>query len=393
MTDSIRAWGNGAVTVSIRVISDPDGILEIEGIWNTLVRSSSENPLLLSGFMEQFMKLRLSRGWTPLVLVFFSDQTIVGIAPLVTVKKWGVRFVKFLSESWFSPDFIVSDGFRETLIAHALNYLLRNLKCQFVCLDMAAESPNTKILEQQCKANKIYFCAKRGRWADMGHSIVPVRSSWDEFAESRGWNFRRRFRRLRRNLDRAGLWRIVCIDNGIEKSDAIERVLEVERTSWKETQRARRGEEIDQDLLLIWDGLQHTYGVEPDLKCRIWFLELNDRTLAYTLVLQYKRTAYIAKTSYDERYKRLYPGIYINNAAIRELFIEDQVRKIDWLTDLPFHRNWTSLCLPRVRVVMTRRSLISRIIANTLASEYAKDILYSIPVLSKVLGSWQSARL
>jgi len=168
---------------------------------------------------------------------------------------------------------------------------------------------------------------------------------------------------MERILDRAGLWRITCIKNEDKESDAFERILEVEKTSWKEMWRIRMGTEMDEDLLLIWSGAQHTAATEPDFKWRAWFLELNDQTLAYSLVLQYKETAFIIKTSYNSCYKRFSPGICVNNAAIHELFNEGHVRDIDFSTDLPFMRTWTSTCLPRVRVIMSPKGISSMVLS------------------------------
>lgn len=368
-----------SMTVSIRVISDPSQLLEIEGVWNTFVNKHSENPIFLSGFVNQFMKFYRLRGWTPLALIISFNRVIVGIAPLMTKKKFGVRFVKFLCENCFSPDFILEEQYRETCIAHTLDFLFKTVHCQFCDLTLPVESINLRVLKQKCDEKRIYICTKRGRWAEMGHNILFIGYSWGEFKKLRGKNFRRRFRRLKRNLDRAGSWSIVCFENGDRIQDAFKRILDVERMSWKEAWRTRKRIKIDHGLLMIWKGLQHTVKNEPDLNWTVRFLELDEQPLAYSLIIQYKEMAFCMKTSYDDRYKRFYPGIYINNEAIRELFNKRQVKKIDFLTKLPFHRNWTSIWTPRARVIMSRKSLIPAIIGYMLASEHTKNILSVIP--------------
>jgi len=367
------------MTVLIDVISEPSRILEIEGVWNALISKCGKNPLFLSGFVKQFMEFYRSKGWTPLVLVISADKMVVGIAPLMTKKKVGVRFVKFLSKSWFSPDFIVDDQYREPCITSTLDFLFKNLRCQFVDLTLPVESPNLRILKQKCKANRIYCYTKRGRWADMGHCIIPTGYTWAELRSSRGKNFRRKFKKIERHLDRAGSWKIIHVENGKKESGAIRKILDVERMSWKEAVRTRRGIETDQDLLMIWKGSQHMTRTEPDFKWSVCFLELNNQTLAYSLALQYKEAAFIVKTSYDKRYKKFYPGIYVNNAAIRELFNKRRIRKIDLLTDLPFHRTWTSRSLPRVKVMISRKSVLPTIMGFMFASAYA----HADPLLKK----------
>jgi hypothetical protein len=337
------------------VISSPNELLKIQNGWNTAIKKFSENPLSSSGFVKQFMEFNRSRGWTPLILVISTDNTIVGISPLTTKKIFGMRFAKFLSGFRASSSFIVDDQYRETCMAQTLDFLFSILRCQIVNLTLPAESPNLPILKQKCETEKIYFCTRPAT----GHCTIPTKRTWDEFVKSRNHAFRSELKRMQRKLDRAGSWRTTCIKNGKKESDAFERILNVERTSWKEAWRTQVGTKMDEDLLMIWNGAQHMATTEPDFKWRVWFLELNGQTLAYCLVIQYKKTAFIVKTSYNVRYKRLYPGIYVNNVAIRELFNERQVRNIDFTTDLPFMRTWASTCLPRVRVMMSRKGVSS----------------------------------
>jgi hypothetical protein len=351
--------------VKIRVISNSNKILEMEPTWNALTSKSCKNPFLLSGFVKQFIESNRYTGWTPLVLVVSAKNKIVGIAPFMTKKKFGVRSVKFVHESVFSPDFIVHDQHREICIAHTLDFLFKTLKCKFADFSLPVESPNSQILKQQCKANGIHFWTA----SEMGHRILPVRCTWTEFEAMKGKNFRQQFKKAKRKLDRAGSWKIICAA-GNEGTDAVEKILDVERMSWKEAWRIQRGEKIDEDLMTIIKASQHTAKIEPTFKWNVWFLELNNQTLAYLLVLQYKEVAFLTKTSYDERYREFYPGQYLRNSVIRELFNETQVKSIDFLSDLPHHQTWTSVCLQRVRVTLAKGVL--PIIAQSM---FVKDLL------------------
>lgn len=323
---------------------------------NRLVDKYGENPFCLSEFIKQSMEFYRSTGWTPIVLVMSADKKIVGIAPLIIKKRFGVRFARFVGRSWFSPDFIIEDQYRENFIKHLIDFLFRILRCHFVELILPAESPNLQILKYVCihKVKITDFYTKPA----VGHCVIPVECTWDEFKASRGRNFRRKFKKIERHLDQAGSWRITCVENADEGSDVFKRILDVEKRSWKERWRTRKGIEIDPDLLMLWKAAQYTTTV-PDFKWTVWFLELNGQTLAYCFFLRYKGIAFDVKTSYDARYKRFYPGVYVNNAAIRELFDKKQVRNIDFLSDLAFHRTWTSICLPRVKVIMSRKGVPS----------------------------------
>jgi len=358
---------------SIRVISDSGKLLEIEDIWDSFINKYGENPLFLSRFIKQFMEFNRSKGCTPLILVISIYDRVIGIAPLILIEKFGVRFARFLLRDQFSPDFILDDRYRETCIIQVINFLFDTLHCHFVDLTLPYESPNLKILKKICEYKEIHYHITEGPV----HYILPIKCTWDEFKASRGKNFRRKIRRYERNLDRAGSWRVLCIEDG-EGTNVVEKIFEVERNSWKEKWRAQMGIKMDNDLLIYLRGALYASKVEQFFKWYVWFLELKNQLLSYVLFFQYKEKAFSMKTSYDERYKKFYPGIYINNVAIRELFNKRKVKMIDFLTDLSFHKNWTSLYLPRVRVILSQKRIlltVMKFVYSVFVSKKMKNIM------------------
>jgi CelD/BcsL family acetyltransferase involved in cellulose biosynthesis len=191
----------------------------------------------------------------------------------------------------------------------------------------------------------------------MGHRIIPVSCSWEDFQAKKGGSFRRRFKRMERNLSQGGQWKITCFENENNRPDVLEKILDIEKRSWKETWRTREQMTKDQDLLNLWSGAQLASQTEKDFKWNTWILELNNQPVAYSLILQYKKNAFIAKTSYDNRYRRLYLGMYVNHAAICSMFNKGQVENIDFMTNLPFMEAWTPTWLPRVRLTMWKGAL------------------------------------
>lgn len=362
------------MTISMHVISTSDMLNEIEDLWNQFINENSGSPWLLSTFTGESIESARLEGWTPMILVVSADNKIVGIFPLKTKKKLGLQLVSFLYKSWFSPDFINDLHYQELCVAYILNFLFKTLHCQLADLTLPAESPSMQLLEKKCKDDGIDFYAI----PEKGRCILRVDRTWAEFERFRGRNFRQKIKKIERNLDRLGSWTVICVEEKSEKSGVIQKILDVERMSWKEEHRVQMRVKSDEDLMMVWNGSQHLAEIEPDFKWSVWFLELNGQTLAYLLVLQYKEVAYFAKTSYDERYRKFYPGIYALNAAIRDFFNKQQIRKIDFSTDLPFHRTWTQTCLPRVRVLMSKKTFLSTLVRFTLANVYSKRILGSI---------------
>ena len=141
---------------------------------------------------------------------------------------------------------------------------------------------------------------------------------------------------MEQKLDQIGPWRIVYVENVSNRPDVLEKILDVERMSWKESWRSRMTMATDEDLLMIWRGSQFVARTKTDFKCSVWLLQINHETAAYSFVIKHKGTAFITKTSYDNRYRKFYVGKYINHIAIRDMFNEGQIKTIDFMTALPF---------------------------------------------------------
>jgi hypothetical protein len=358
-------------SISISVITDSNKLDEIEHNWNRFVKNHSENPFFLSGFIRRFMEFYRSHGWVPCVLSVAVSGEVIGVAPLMTKRRFGVRFAKFLLTAGFSPDILVDDQYRELCITKIFDFMFNILHCQLVYLTLPGESPNLKFLERKRHGMRIQFSTVPA----IGHYVLPINHDWHGFEKSRGKKFRQDLRRTERNLDRIGSWKVIHIEEIGKEGHAIDRILEVEKRSWKE--RWRTGEEAEADpvLMMVWEGSKHMSSIEPDLRPSVWFLELNDQSLAYALVIEYKETAYFAKTSYDERYRRFSPGIYVLNTAIRELFNERTTTKIDFHTALPFVRTWTSLRLTRVRIMIPQGKLLLAILFSILSTKPMNNLL------------------
>jgi hypothetical protein len=336
--------------ISIRVISDIKSILPIEYQWNAIVHKSSNNPFLLSEFAKQFIE-HIPQGYTPLILIISNNQTIIGIAPLKTKMNLIGRYVEFLNPSWCS-DFIFDEQHRETCIKYTFDYMFNTLKCKYASFTLSSDSPNLKLIEQQCKLKNIHLKTL----PENGHRIIPIKSTWTEYEASRTRNFRKKFKGIKRNLDQAGLWKTICV-GGKEQWDVTEKTLNIEEKSWKETWRMHSKRESDWFLIAVLKAAPQLAKIEPSFKWNVWFLELKNQIISYVLSIEYKEVAYLVKTSYDEQYKRFYPGIAIQNVAIREMFINSQNKYVDFLTDLPYHQTWTDECLPRNKVQLTKGAI------------------------------------
>jgi CelD/BcsL family acetyltransferase involved in cellulose biosynthesis len=364
---------------AIRVISDSAEFRDIHKLWDGLVRDHSENPFLLAGFVREFMELRRSNHWQPLLLVLSVHGAPIGVMPLATKRMGGLPFVEFLLPPQYGPDLLVSDRFRELSVNSVLRFLFHTLHFQFLHLVLPAESPNLPILRMMCKQTRVRMCeGKRS-----AHYVLSIHESWTEFESLRGSNFRRQFKRIVRNLDRAGSWTIIGIDDPADQQDLTKRILDVEHRSWKEDWRRRSRRDADGSLLSICRPLQHVSGRAAGFHCKIWFLELNSETIAYNLVLQSNQSAFMAKMSFDERFRNLYPGVFLANHAIRDIFNAQTARSIDFLTSWPFLRRWAPVSMGRVELCICRKGILPTILASIMMMAWNSVSRGSIEILHR----------
>jgi hypothetical protein len=239
-----------------------------------------------------------------------------------------------------------------------LYILLKKMHCKSVILNLPAESPNLNALEHECRVNKITFYKTIKK--NMNHCIIPVQCSWNDFQKSLSAHSRKKLRQTQRHLSAIGEWKNVLIETSnddLSANDALSRIHAVEKKSWKEDWRLKVRHDRDQDLEGIWKTSRLLVKTNPDYKVMIWFLELNNASVAYTLVIQYKDTAWIVKTSYADEYARLSMGIFVNNAVIQDLFSKRAVQKIDFMTDLPFMTTWHPISASRVKFKIVTRGI------------------------------------
>ena len=173
-------------------------------------------------------------------------------------------------------------------------------------------------------------------------------------------------KRTERRLQEDGKVRFHRIEGPDRADEVFDRILRIERSSWKQIFRNRRGMKHDTGLLKLWDGAQRASKEIPGFRWRVWFLELSNRMVAYALFFRYKDTEFAAKTSYDEEFAKCGVGIYLMNVAIREIFEEAQAKMIDFVSDAAFTRTWTYSRTRRINFLITSRKGVPRIIASCL---------------------------
>ena len=333
--------------IETKICTTASELSKIQNDLDIFLSSHCKNPFSLYPFIETYMQSNCQDS-TPIILVASVNKKIVGLAPLQLRKNLFYQTVSFLFPFFVSPDFVVADEYREEVLRNFFHIIINKIKCKKIVLDLSAESQNLSVLET---VSKDYKLTLEKQFTDsMSQRIISVQGSLEEFEKAQGGQFRRKIRRITRNLDESGEWKIVVkenLQNEQNAQEAFDKISMIEKTSWKAKWRSETGCNIDKDLLWIWNAMILTAKTNTDFKGKIWFLELNSQTIAYHLVIEFRGTVFITKTSFVEKYRTLSPGIFVHQAIIVEQFRKKETKTIDFLTNLPFMKTWNTKCCAR----------------------------------------------
>lgn len=367
------------MALQIRAFDSIDQILNIKE-WNTLA-SKSQNPYYFNSFIAQFINSAIKSKQKPLLIVYYSEHKAVGIAPVtISSGKGLLRTATFLTGPDFDPDFVVEEKYREQIIHETVTFLFKKIGCTLIDFVMPSETKNLTVLEEMSKFPRGPYHLTR---LSSVHSVVCVEGTWAEFERGRGRNYRKFFRNIEKRLSLSGCWKIEFASNQYSLTEVEQYLLDIEKGSWKQTYRLERGIEKDESLLGLFTAATDNQLTTAGFKWEVAFLEVNGKKIAYSFWFEYKDTVFICKTSFDDHYKKFYPGMYINNAVIREVFKNPAIKQVDLMTDLPFHDRWAPKKVPRTRILISK-SPIPIAIAKTAQNQYVLQIRRRISKTIKV---------
>lgn len=340
------------IKTHIRIIEDIDEISRIQDNWDSLVSRSSCNPFLLSDFARSFSYLNKESGWNPMIVTISDERDLLAVIPLMVRRVYGLKVAKFILNQWYSPDFVVCRKDRNHYASLAIDYIFNHLGCHILSLSFEGKSRDSRSLMNDFKELGIHYSFG----SQMGHRVLPITSTWEEFERLKGSNFRNKFRKIERNLSKLGAWNVVRRAGSEGGQEIVDRILEIEKESWKERVRGH------DTLTAVLAGLKEVTKTRSNLEWSVYFLEVKGHPIAYSLVICYAGVAYITKTSYKTQYRRFYPGIYVNHSAIQDLWKVNRFMLIDFLTDLQFMETWTKTVVDRHICVMSKNPLLPPVI-------------------------------
>jgi hypothetical protein len=330
--------------------SDPKKIESLQIEIDSFVSRVTNSPWALSLFLQNKMESTLRVGLIPVTMVLIKEKKIVGIAA-IKLRKFGLfRYANSLFDYWFSPDILLDKKYSEVGVQTFLNFIFKKLNCQFAELILPRESNNLRIIQEFSNSGKLALEIESDEY--LHHATIPVTGSWEAFEKNQGTDWRHNFKASRRKLDKLGTYHVSLFEENPIKPETVMKITEIEQASWKDNWRREREMSEDHQLFDIIALSNKASELYPDFKSSIRFLELNGRAIAYTFVVKHKGIGFIVKSTFNNFYRKAYPGMFLINESIGDLHKSGDTTLIDFMTNLPATKKWHATPIPRVRLML-----------------------------------------
>ena len=328
-------------------------IKSIADEWNVLAKQFN-TPLLLSEWFVSCAETLHAKDQLS-VLAIRSDGRLSAIAPMVMVKKGGIKYLELLGSSALrEPGGFIYAG--EEPLKRLICSLLDKRR-PIILRRLDAESVQPRLLSRLCRGRAL--CLFRQTASSLYFKIHP---NWRTFDES---ILRRRLKRLQRKqriADRNGKvdYEVICpTDKQLHKY--LNELFRVEHAGWK----GRNGTsilsqpEMEQFLLLYSQE-----AVRQD-KLRLFFMRIDNKAVAARLAVLHANRLWEIKIGYDEGFAGCSPGLLLTHETIRYTF-EQRLEAYEFLGDEEaWEYLWTKQTHPYVTVHIYPYSISGMIAIGT----------------------------
>jgi len=324
----------------------------LETAWEGLETAGACPHVFLSASWIRPWAARFAVGMRPCILVGVTDDAggsrVVGIAPFFRAPSGRLELpVNYVSQR---GGFIVRPdrpddvrAFRSAVLAYLASRRERLLLRSLVGSDAAA-------IWDAARSSGFLLNRLPARVSP----YVDTSGSWDEFLAGRPRKVTHEWERKMRKLGRAGAYEVKRLIPGSDPHSFIDAMIEIEERSWKE----ESGTSITQrGVADFYHELAASFITDASDGAALlpFWLELDGRRIGFLLGIAYGGTYYALKTSFDEEFRKLTPGVALFHHAIKYAFdrgfdrfdfVGQRARwKDEWATGHTEHA--TLRCYPR----------------------------------------------
>jgi CelD/BcsL family acetyltransferase involved in cellulose biosynthesis len=316
----------------IEVVSDLAGVRALGAEWNEIAEDFA------SPFLRHERSLALVEAFSdeirPAVHVVRSRGRITAIAPLAFTRKFGATWLELLRGPTGFPSgpwgFLYRD---EVSLAELVKHLLAGGR-PVALHRIESDGVEARLLRELLPRRSV--CLVRAAGACLW---MPLGPSWGNVEARISSKRHRELRRERRRAEDLGQVRFeACAANEHNVDHYLQKFYRIEAAGWK----ARAGTAI-----LSMPGHQRFYTIYARAAARLgllrfYILHINDEPVAAQLVIVHGNRLWELKTGFDERFRRVSPGILLDYEILKHA-CERGYEAVEFLGVVePYKAIWTS---------------------------------------------------
>jgi CelD/BcsL family acetyltransferase involved in cellulose biosynthesis len=307
--------------LTIEEITDVNKLPELEEVWKKILHVSKCENLFLT---YEWITVWLNHFWKDkpiLFLIIKNEKGPIGLAPLL-VDREKEALVFAANGHTYRPNLIFG-GDHEELLKTLFSHLRERDRRLNLCLhEVELDSFLVKTLPNVARECRIVTVFKRVS----SSPFLSIHTDWENFLKSKSKHFREEQKRKVNKMRKTGQLDFVKVSNPDQIDEAMRNILKIERNSWKEKEGTS---------FTAVPGLQGFYLDVAEAFAKkqcfcTYLLYLNSVPIAHLFGIAYENRYYALKTSYDESYKELSPGVVLFTYVLQDIF-QSSLKELDFL--------------------------------------------------------------
>ncbi len=275
--------------------------------WDSLTRDGACPGLFSSRLWVTAWAAAFAEGLAPLILVGFDGDDPVGLAPLFLGGRTARFPVNFLSHR---GEMLVCDGRADAFCAAVLAHL-RKRGLTATLRSVPRDSQTYGTLSAVARGAGYLTYETTGRVSP----YVDIATSWEEYLATRTARITHEWRRKLRKAERDARIVFRGVSPGTDLDAIVSDFVAVDARSWREGEGTSIG---GRGVEAFYRAITRTLADE-DLFRPFW-LEADGRVVAFVYGAIFGGTYFALKTSFDEGFSKLSPGVVLFHEAIRWAF-------------------------------------------------------------------------
>jgi len=307
--------------LTIEEITNVNKIPELTEVWKKIIDVSKSENLFLT---YEWITIWLNHFWKDKPILFLlikNEKDPIGIAPLLVDGEKEVLLFPVNGHT-YRPNLIFG-GDPEELLKVLFSHLRNRAPMVNLCLhEVELDSFLAKSLPKVARECRIVTVFKKVS----SSPFLSINTDWQSFLNSKSKHFREEQKRKFNKMRKTGQLDFVKVSNPEQIHEAMRDILIIERNSWKEKEGSS---------LTAVPGVQEFYLDVAETFAKkhclcTYLVYFNSVPIAHLFGIAYGSRYYALKTSYDESYKELSPGVVLFNYALQDIF-HSKLKEFDFL--------------------------------------------------------------